>query len=485
MENNSISKNFLWKFAERFTAQVVSFVVSLVLARLLLPDDYGVVALVLVFIEIANVFVSTGLGVTLIQKKDADDLDFSSVLYFNFGLSVFLYIILFFTAPVVAQFYEMELLIPVIRVFSIRIIFASINSVQQAYVARKMIFKKFFWATFIGTAISGGVGIYLAYKGFGVWALVVQYLVNTTIDTIVLGIVIRWKPRLAYSWKRIRDLIKFGWKILVEGLANTISGQIRNLIIGKVYSESDLGYYTKAKQFPQLIMNNINASISAVMLPALSNVQDNEERMVHLTRKSVKVSSYILFPMMFGLAAVATNLVTVLLGEKWINCVPYLYIYCFTYLISIGLYSRHEALKAKGRSDVFMIEHIFSRIINLIVLILVFRISVMAIALSGVGGSLLLAVIIMFTSKKYTGYKYKDQILDVAGLVLMSFLMFVPTFLFGYLANLNPIIELVIQVIIGCCIYVFLSIVFKPEGYIFVKDFGRKLLKRKNKNEVI
>ena len=436
MASKSIATNFLWKFAERITAQLVSFVVSLVLARLLYPDDYGVVALVLVFIEIANVLVSAGLGSALIQKKDADELDFSSVLYFNIGFSIVLYAALFFASPLIASFYSKNVLIPVIRVFGIRILFASVNSVQQAYVSKQMQFKKFFWATFIGTVVSGAIGIALAYKGFGVWALVAQYLINTTVDTIILSFVIKWRPKLAYSWKRVGSLFKFGWKILFEGVANTVSVQIRNLIIGKAYTESDLGYYTKAQQFPQLIMTNINASVSAVLFPAMSNVQEDNKKVVLLTRKAVKVSSYILFPMLFGIAAVATNLVSVLLTEKWINCVPYLYVFCFSYFVTVGMYARHEALKAKGRSDVYMIEHMLSRIINLVVLFLVYRISVMAIALSGIGGNLLLALIIMFTSKKFTGYAYRDQIKDVADILLMSSFMFAVVFSFGYFLSI-------------------------------------------------
>lgn len=474
-----ITNNFLWKFAERLSAQIVSFVVSLILARLLLPEDYGAVALVLVFIEIANVFVSAGFGNALIQKKDADDVDFSSVLYFNLGFSVILYFVLFIVAPFIADFYGNEILRPVIRVFGLRIILASINSVQQAYVSKTMQFKKFFLATFIGTAISGVVGLIMAYKGFGVWALVAQYLTNTFIDTIVLAFTIKWRPKLVYSWKRVGKLLSFGWKILVEGLAETISVQIRNLIIGKVYTESDLGHYTRGQQFPQLVMTNINSSISSVLFPAMSEVQDDEEKLVFLMRKSVRVSSYILFPLLFGIAAVAENMVRVLLTDKWLPCVPFIYVACISYFITIGMYARHQALKAKGRSDVFMIEHMASRILSFVILFLVYRISVMAIALSGIAGALLLMLIIMFTSKRYTSYKYGDQIKDVAGLFVMAVIMFLPTFLIGCFMNFNPLVELIIQVATGLVIYIVLSLIFKPEGYAFVLGFLKRLFKKK------
>lgn len=479
MENQGITSNVLWKFVERFIAQVVSFVVSIVLARVLLPEDYGAVALVLVFIEVANAFVTYGLGNALIQKKNSDDLDFSSVLFFNIGLSIVLYLVLFILAPFVSSFYNNELLTAVLRILGLRLIIASINTVQQAYVSKKMQFRKFFWSTIIGTVISGIVGIVMAYNGFGVWALVAQYLINTIIDTIILSFTIGWKPKFIYSWKRVGVLFKYGWKILVEGVANTCSAQIRNLIIGKAYTDTDLAYYTRAQQFPQIITNNINLSIGTVLFPAFSTIQDDDEKLVSMMRKSVRVSSYILFPMLFGLAAVASNLIPVLLTEKWSSSIPFLYVLCFSSVIAVGMQPRHQALKAKGRSDIFMIEHMLSRVINLVVLFLVYKISVMAIALSGIGGSLLLFLIIMYTSRKYTNYRYKDQILDVAGLLLMSFMMFVPTFLFGYLVNIDKTVELVIQVVMGIFIYLVLSLCFKPEGFVFTLNFIKNLFVRK------
>ena len=480
-DKQGITSSFIWKFAERLSAQIVSFVVSLILARLLLPEDYGAVALVLVFIELANVFVSAGFGNALIQKKDADDLDFSSVFWFNICFSILIYFFLFAMAPYVADYYENTVLRPITRIFSLRIILAAINSVQQAYISKTMQFRKFFFATFIGTVISGVVGLVLAYRGYGVWALVAQYLTNTLIDTIVLSFTVKWRPKFVYSWNRVGQLLGFGWKILVEGLAETVSAQIRNLIIGKVYTEADLGHYTRGQQFPQLVMTNINSSVSSVLFPAMSEVQDDEEKLVFLLRKAVRVSSYILFPMLLGIVAVAENLVKVLLTDKWLPCVPFIYIACFSYFITIGMYARHQALKAKGRSDVFMFEHMASRILSFIILFSVYKISVMAIALSGIAGSLLLMLIIMFTSKKYTSYKYLDQIKDVVGLFGMAVAMFLPTSLFGFFVNLNSTVELIIQIIMGFSIYLILSIIFKPEGYIFVLSFLNKIIKRKKR----
>lgn len=480
---NSISTNILWRFAERFFAQIISFAVTIVLARLLMPEHYGVVALVNVFILIADVFVESGFSSALIQKKDSDNFDFSTVLYFNIIFSLTIYAVLFFVAPIIAGFYENDLLTPVIRVLSIRVIFAAINSIQQAYISKRMQFKKYFWATFFGTVVSGVVGIVLAYNGFGVWALVFQYLTNIIVDTFVLSIVIKWKPSIYFSFKRLWVLFKYGWKILFEGLCATLSMQLRSLVIGKTYTETELGYYDKGKQFPSLIMNNINTSINSVLFPAISRVQDDDEQVVSIMRKSVRIISYILFPMLFGMAAVATNMVSVLLTDKWIDCVPYIYISCFTFFMTIGMYPRHQALKAKGKSGVFMVEHFIARIIDLILLLLVYKISVFVLALSGIVMYIVLFATVMFTSKVFTKYRYRDQIKDVFGVLMLSLTMFVPVFFFGYLLDLPPIVELIIQLVLGIAIYILLSLIFKPEGFLFVIGFAKKCFKRKeNKN---
>lgn len=481
----SITSSLMWRFAERFLAQLVSFIVSLVLARILFPEDYGVVSLVLVFIEIANVFVTSGLGSALIQKKDADDLDFSSAFYFNILLSLVLYITLFFTAPFISSFFQQNLLLPILRVLGIRLLLAAVNSIQHAYVSRQMAFKKYFWATLFGTILSGIVGLVMAFNNCGAWALAAQYLVNTSVDTIILWFTVKWRPKLMYSWKRVGALFKFGWKLLAEGLGNIIASRIRNLVIGKAYTEADLGFYTKAQQFPSLFMNNISASISSVLFPAMSKVQDQEAELIRLLRRSIRISSYILFPMLFGLAAVGTNMVTVLLTDKWAECVPYLYIICFSTVLTVGMYPRHQALQAKGRSGVFMVEHILARIIDLVLLFFVYKISVFAIALSGVCGFLIMAFIVAFTSMRFNNYRFREQLKDVTGLFLMSTIMFVPTFLFGYFVDINPIVELIIQILLGVSIYLFVSVLFKPEGFIYVLTFIKRILPKNKESQTI
>ena len=242
MNGNKIVSGMIWRFGEKITAQLVSFAVSIVLARLLMPDDYGIVAIVNVFIAIAEIFVTSGFGTSLIQKKDADDIDFSSVFWCNLIFSIMLYMALFFFASIIANFYNMPLIAPVLRVFGLRLPIAAINSIQNAYVSRNMDFKKFFWATLIGTIVSAALGITMAYMGFGVWALIAQYLSNSIIDTIVLFIIIKWRPLFVFSTERVKPLISYGWKILATDLIGTIFNQLNSFIIGKKYSSIDLAY---------------------------------------------------------------------------------------------------------------------------------------------------------------------------------------------------------------------------------------------------
>jgi len=477
MHSNSIKINLFWKIAERILSQLVAFIVSIILARLLSPKDYGAISIVVVFITIADTLVISGFGNALIQKKDADNIDFSSVFFFSIVFSTILYIVLYIIAPYIAQYYKLEILDPVLKVLGLRIILSGINSVQQAYVSKNMMFKIFFWSTIIGTSISGIIGIYLAYDGFGVWALVFQQMINSVVNTLVLWLKVRWRPENVFSLTRIKILFKYGWKILFEGLSATIIGQLRNLIIGKVYMSEDLGYYTKSQQFPGLLVDNISSSLSSVLFPAMSLKQDEKEQVIRLLRKSVIISTYILFPMLTGLAVVSKPLIVLLLTEKWIESVPYMRIFCFTYGITIGMIPRHQALNATGRSDVFMYEHILGRIVGLVILFNVYRISVMAIALSGITSSIILSIIIMYTSKRFNHYAYKDQILDILPVIGLCISMSLPTY-FILFFNLSNLLTIFLQIIVGICIYVVLSIKFKPKGYIMLLEYVIPILNK-------
>lgn len=466
----------VWKFAERISAQAISLIVSIVLARLLSPNEYGAVALVMVFITLANVFVTNGLGSSLIQKKNADNIDFSSVFFANIALSLILYAIIFFVAPVIAVYYELPVLKPALRVLGIRIVIAAINSVQQAYVSKKMLFKRFFWSTLAGTAISAIVGIAMAYNGFGVWALVAQYLVNTTVDTLVLWFTVRWRPEFAFSLARTKGLLRFGWKILVSALIDSGYKQIRSLVIGKVYSEADLAYYNNGDKYPSLLVTNIIASISSVLYPALSNEQDDMFRIKQMTRRAIKITAFLMWPLMVGLAVCAEAFVKVILTDKWLPCVPYIRIFCFSYALWPIHTANLQALNAMGRSDLFLKLEIIKKTLGLVLLIFSLRISPMAIAISLIVSDVVSVFVNAYPNTKILKYSFKEQLSDLLRPMLVSIVMGGCIFPVVYL-EIRPILVLLLQIIIGAVCYFLLSIIFQKESSRYIFD----MLKRRNK----
>lgn len=483
-KKDGVLGNILWKFAERISAQIVTTVVAIILARLLSPSDYGMIAIVTIFITIANVFVSDGFGSALIQKKDADNLDFSSVLSFNFFFSIALYLILFFTAPLISKFYGegFEILTPVLRILGLRVILSGINSVQQAYVAKKLIFRKFFLATMAGTVLSAVVGIWMAYAGYGVWALVAQYLVNTTVDTIVLGISLKWWPGIKISFQRLKKLLSYGWKILISKLFISLFEEGKALLIGKIWTEEDLAFYEKGKVFPALIVTNIDASISSVLFSKMSEIAENPVAVKEACRKSIRVGSYIMGPMMLGLAAVSTNFVEVILTDKWLPCAPLLLIFCVFYLFQPIHSANLQAIKAMGRSDLFLILEIVKKTIEaaaLAISIFVFK-SVLAIAIS----SAILAVLFVFVNalpnKKILNYSIWEQLKDMFPSLAIALVMACPVFLLNFV-EINNILLLIIQIITGILLYWGLSVITKNKEYYFLLDWIKKIFTKKKK----
>lgn len=470
-----VASSFLWLFSEKISAELVSFVVSIILARLLSPDDYGTIALVNVFITIANVFVISGFGNALVQKKNSDNVDFSSVFYWNIGFSLALYIGVFFLSPVLADYYNTPSLTLVFRVMGLRLFIAGINSVQNAYISKNMLFKKAFLSKMSGTIVSGVVGITMAYSGYGVWALVAQYITNALTGTIVLFCTLKWRPVFRFSVSRLRKLISYGWKLLVSELINTGYVEIRSLIIGKRYSASDLSYYTKGQMFPKLVVSNINASIQAVLFPTLSTSQDDKKMIKDIVRKSIRVSSYVLTPMILGLALVGEPLIRLLLTEKWLPCVPYLQLYCLFYAFAPIQSANAQAIKAIGRSDIYLNLEVFKKILGLALLFLAMPFGPFAIAASAVSSNIIGALINIFPNIKILNYKASEQIRDYANGFLPLALMMVTVFLIGKL-NISDIWMLLLQVLIGAVVYIVFSCVFRIKSFYYVIN---TLLKKK------
>lgn len=468
-----VTGGLIWTYAERMTAQLITIIVTIVLARIIAPNEYGIISIVNVFINIANAFVINGFGNSLIQKKDSDELDFSTVFYFSIGFSTIVYLILFICAPFISKFYEMDALTLILRIMGVRLPIAAINSVQQAYISKQMAFKKFFFATLGGTLASAAVGITMAYNGFGIWALVAQYLTNVCIDTVVLSFTSGWKPRLIYSRTRMSGLFSYGWKIMFVGVMTTVYANIRNLVIGKKYNSADLAYSEKGEQFPSAIAGNINSSITKVLFPVLSDLQDDIEQLKRAVRRSIKVGTYVLFPIMFGFVVVSEKFVTVFMTEKWIGCVPFLQIMCIVYAMQPLQTSSLQAIKALGRSSLYLWIDIIKKIIGIIILIVtVFCFDDVLIIVLGALVIELFSVIVLFpVNKKLINYTYREQIMDIAPSMMLSIGMCIVTVAFDHILPLKGLLALLVDIAIGGGTYLIESVVTKNENFKYILGY--------------
>lgn len=477
MDNKNVVNNFIWRFAERCGAQAVTLIVSIVLARILIPSDFGTVSLVMVFTTIMQVFVDSGLGTALIQKKDADDLDFSSVFYFNFAVCLILYAVMFMAAPLIAGFYNDTSLTSIIRVISLTIIISGVKGIQQSYVSRNMLFKSFFFATLGGTIFSAFLGIGMAYAGCGVWSIVAQQLSNTAIDTLILWITVKWRPKKMFSWERLKGLLSYGWKLLASSLLDTVYNNLRNLIIGKIYTSADLAYYNQGDKFPKVIVTNINASIDSVLLPSMAGEQDHRDRVKSMTRRAIKTSTYIMAPLMMGLMFCAEPVVKLLLTDKWLPCVPYLRIFCFTYMFWPIHTANLNAIKTMGRSDLFLKLEIVKKIMGLTLLLLTMRISVMAMAYSLIVSGVCSQVINSWPNWKLLDYNYLEQLRDILPSIIIALIMGIIVYFIGFL-RLPTIIILLIQVLTGAAIYIGASALLHLEEFEYLFGMVKSFLKR-------
>lgn len=477
--NEKIIGGLIWTYAERMSAQMVSLIVTIILARLLTPEEYGIVSIVTVFIVLADVFVVNGFGNALIQKKDADQIDFSTVFHFNVLFSIGIYVLLYFLAKPLAAFYEMEILVPVLRVMAIRIPIAGVNSIQQAYVSKKMDFKKFFFATIWGTLLSGIIGIVMAYQGMGVWALVAQNLSNTLIGTVVLWFTVKWRPQMVYSAERMKSLFGFGSKILASSLLITIYSNVQDLIIGKKFSSQDLAYSNKGRQFPSLIATNINTSLTKVLFPAVAECQDDLQRVKHMTRKAISIGTFVLSPVLIGFAAVAVSFVEILLTERWLPCVPYLRIMCLVYLLQPMQTASLQAMKALGKSNLYLRLEIIKKIVGIVILFITVTAFDSVIAI--IAGSLLAEVVSTLinipVNKKLLGYSYREQLADVGTTLVLS-IVTGGVVLGLEILQIGSLLTLILQVVCGMVVYIFVSKITRNENYKYLENLLITVLKK-------
>ncbi|MBE5777391.1 MAG: lipopolysaccharide biosynthesis protein [Clostridiales bacterium] len=459
-------KALIWKLMERFGVQGVQFVLQILLARLLDSELYGVLSLMIVFTTLANVFIQNGFNTALIQNKEVKEEDYSSVFWVSLLIAVVLYGAIFAAAPLIARLYEMPTIVAPLRVLAIMLIPGALNSVQLAKVSREMDFKKVFTGNIAGIVVAGVAGIAIAMMGGGLWALVAQTLLNVTVACVVMSFTVKLKIRFVCDLKRVGMLFSYGWKLLVSSLLDTLYQDARSLVIGLKYDSSTLGYYNRGKQFPQFIIGSINGAVQSVMLPAMSRMQDDIAQAKTIMRSSITLSAYIIFPMMAGLAGVAEPMVKLLLTDKWLPCVPYLQIYCFT----LALYPVHscnlQTINAMGRSDIFLKLEIFKKGIGLAMLaVAVFLFdSPIAIAATGAITAIIASGINASPNKKLIGYSYAEQLRDLLPALGLSLAMMVCVLAVGRI-QLPVIVTLIVQIITGVAVYVLLSWIFRVPAF--------------------
>ena len=462
----------IWKFSERMLGQIVSFVVSIILARILMPDDYGLISLVFIFTTLCDKLLIAGFATSLIQKKDADDIDFSSVLIFSLIAAAALYSLLYFCAPLIADFYDhfdRELLISVLRVVGLSLFVMAFSSVQHAYVSKNMLFKLNFWSALGGTFVSGVVGIAMAYMGYGVWALVAQNLLMTIIDCLILLFIVSWRPSLRFSLDRLKILFSYGWKIFVASILKMIYNDLRGVVIGKLYTPAQLAYYNRGQSLPQLVDSNITGTIDSVLFPAYSKLQNNKLELVGAMRRSVKTSCYVLMPALALMAAIAYPLVSVLLTDKWLPCVPFMQILCFSFMFSPVETENLQSIKAIGRSDIVLKLEITKRTVGIVLLVCSVPLGLYAIAWSMLLGNIIAAILNASPNRKLIGYSLKHQFQDILPSLLISLMVFAAAFSFVTLnSTLNTWWQLIGGIAIGGAIYVGFSIVFKVEAFNYI-----------------
>ena len=475
-----VAKGVFWKLLENGGAQGIQFVIAILLARMLTPAEYGVVGIIMIFITIANVFVQSGFGTALVQKKQADEMDFSSVCYFEIVLAVGMYGILYLAAPIIASYYEIGELSAIVRVLAVVLFPGAVISVQTAYVSRKMEFRGLFLSTLVASVVSGAVSIWMAYKGYGVWAMVGQQVMYYGALMMALFLTVSWKPARMYSMERVREMFGFGWKLLCASLLDTVFNNLYGLFIGKIYNEELLGSYNRGEQFPKLIATDLGMAIQAVLLPAFSSRQEDVVRVRQMVRQAIRLSSFVTLPMLLGMFAVADTMVEVLLGEKWLICVPFLRIMCISYCFWPIHITNLQAINAMGRSDIFLRLELVKKGLSLAALGVGMCFSVYGMVMIKAVQDFLCTFVNAAPNRKLLGYRIRQQWMDVMPSAGLSFVMCILVMTVGRLfGEMVPLVRLTVQIGCGAVVYTGLAWLFKMDSFWYLA----RLIIRKEQTE--
>lgn len=484
MDNSQLKKSaftgMLWKLAERFSAQGVTLLISIILARLLTPNDYSIVGVVNIFFAFCNVFIVGGFNAALIQKKDADIKDYSAVLWVSLSISALLYAVVFFTAPWIAVLYGKPLLQPVFRVMGLTLMVDAVKAVIYAYVSNQLQFKRFFFATMCGTTVSAAIGVAMAMMGMGPWALVAQKMISSVADTLILVLSSKFRVQLQVSFNRIKQLFSYGWKIFVATLISTVYDQMNPLIIGLRFTAVDLSYYSKGQSFPLALNYSLDGALSSVLFPVMSKVQEDKDAVLRYTRRFMRTASYIIFPVMVGFLAVSDSFVRVILTEKWMSASFYIKVFCVTYMFNIIQNGNLQTIRAIGRSDIILKLEVIKKTLYLMTIFVAVLLAKKPehLALVTIVNTCIATVVNTAPNRKLVGYRYRDQIVDLLPNLLISAVMGVLVYTLNYVA-MGAGLKLLVQCAVGVVVYVLLSLVTRNTSFHYILSACKRYFLKK------
>ncbi|RLL85904.1 lipopolysaccharide biosynthesis protein [Mesotoga sp. BH458_6_3_2_1] len=474
------ASGLFWSFSDLIANQGIQFIIQVILARMLLPEDFGLIGMITIFISLSTTFIDSGFSQALIREQDAKQEDFSTVFYFNLAMASALYLVLFLSAPVISDFFREPKLIQILRVLSLVLIINSFGIIQRVMLVRRIDFKTQTKISIVASVVSGAVAVALAYFGLGVWSLVIRTLTMQFLVALLLSISNKWKPSLVFSMTSFKKLFRFGSRLLASGLLNTIYVNIYYVIIGRFFSATELGYFTNGKKLEEVASHAVSTSLQRVSYPVLSSIQKDEHRLRNGFSKIIRTSTFINFPLMVFLAAIADPLISLIFGEKWLLSIPYFQILCFAGMLFPLHAINLNILQVKGRSDLFLKLEIIKKASTtaIIVIVLLLRLGIIGLLWGSVLSSYISYYINAVYSKKLISYSIKDQVKDILPSYILSFVMGALVLIVGLLMPGGDLVKLIVQVFVGFLTYVGLSKLFKIGELGIVRELLLSFLKK-------
>lgn len=468
LKNKTLS-GIIWQSSQNIIGRAVQFIITVILARLLTPEDYGVVALASMFNVLIGIFVSCSMGMALVQKKDVDELDYNTVFYSSLFMSFVIYAVVYFGAPYFASLYDNYQIVPIMRALALTMPIGAFSMVQSAIVSRQMAFKKFFFRSLITLLFTSTIAIVMAYHGFGAWALVAQSISSSIVSNYVLYRMVKWHPRLMYSWNRFKTLFAFAWKRTAAGFMGTLCNQLKGYLIGYQYTTADLAYFNRGEGLPDMIKNNIASTIDGVLFPALSKLQDETDKIKRATRRSIMTTTFWVCPALFGLAATADKLVPIIYSAKWTPAIPFMQVACATLVVVLINNTNLQILYALGRTDIVLKQEFIKKPVMLVILAIAIKISPIAISIGIFFHSLHELFWTSHANSKLIHYPLLEQFNDVKSIFFNAAFMAVIVYLIGLYIS-NPFLAASIQIPVGASIYFAISHLTKNESYLYSKE---------------